>query len=307
MRLSTGNNVHEYDGQTGAFVRVFAAGGGLADVHDSRPAVKGPRVTRRAPVRRRACVLRLPGRCGGASFHPMQTRRVEYRDGNEVFEGHVAQLAGEAKRSAVLVFHAWSGESAVERARAEELARQGHVGFAVDLYGRGVRGDLLGDNSHLMNPLAGDRNLLARRIRAAVEAARALPGVDPERIGAIGYCFGGLCALDLARAALPGVRAVVSFHGLLKAPPKPLAKKITAEVLVLHGYDDPLAPPEDVVALGTELSAAGATWELVAYGRTKHAFTFEGAQFPERGLLYDARAARRSWRTALEFLRETLD
>lgn len=236
----------------------------------------------------------------------MRTTRVEYRDGELVCEGFAAQLAGDGKRPVVLIFHAWSGESSVERAKAEELARQGYVGFAVDLYGKGVRGDLLGDNSHLMGPLASDRGLLARRIEAAVEAARRLPGADPERIGAIGYCFGGLCALDLARHALPGVRAVVSFHGILQAPPKPPAKRITAEVLVLHGYDDPTAPPQDVVALGSELTAAGATWELVAYGRTKHAFSFEGAQKPELGLLYDARAARRSWRTALEFLGEAL-
>src|SRR5690606_26700336 len=103
------------------------------------------------------------------------------------------------------------------------------------------RGDLLGDNGHLMGPLVSDRGLLARRIQASVDAARRIPGVDPERIGAIGYCFGGLCALDLARLAIPGVRAVVSFHGILKAPPKPTGKPITAEVLVLHGYDDPLA------------------------------------------------------------------
>lgn len=236
----------------------------------------------------------------------MRTTRIEYKDGSQVLEGYAAQLAGDTKRPAVLVFHAWSGESAVERAKAEELARQGYVGFAVDLYGKGVRGDLLGDNSHLMGPLASDRGQLARRIQASLEAARRIPGVDPERIGAIGYCFGGLCALDLARLAIPGVRAVVSFHGILKPPPKFPAKPITAEVLVLHGYDDPMAPPQDVVELGAELSAAGATWELVAYGRTKHAFSFEGAQKPEQGLLYDARAARRSWRTAMEFLGEAL-
>ena len=216
-------------------------------------------------------------------------------------------MASEAPRSAVLVFHAWSGQSAVERAKADELARLGHVGFAVDLYGKGNRGELLGDNSALMGPLVSDRKLLARRIAAAVEAVQRVPGVDPERIGAIGYCFGGLCALDLARSNADGVRAVVSFHGILKAPPQKLADAITAEVLVLHGYDDPMAPPEDVVALGAELTAARATWELVAYGNTKHAFTFEGAQFPEKGLLYDARAARRAWRTGVEFLSEALD
>lgn len=236
----------------------------------------------------------------------MRTARVDYRDGELVCEGYSAQLAGEAKRSAVLVFPAWAGLGEVERARTEELARLGHVGFAVDLYGKGVRGDVLGDNSALMGPLVNDRALLARRMLAAVDALKRLPGVDPERIGAIGYCFGGLCALDLARNAVAGLRAVVSFHGLLGAPPTPPKKQITAEVLVLHGYDDPMAPPEHILALGKELTAAGATWELVAYGGTQHAFTFEGAQAPEKGLRYSARAARRAWRTGTEFLAEAL-
>jgi dienelactone hydrolase len=237
----------------------------------------------------------------------MRTHLFDYSDGEQIFEGYAAHLSGSSARPAVLVFHAWSGQSAVERAKAEELARAGFVGIAVDLYGRGVRGALLGNNDHLMGPLVADRALLARRITATVEAARRLPGVDPERIGAIGYCFGGLCALDLARLALPGVRAVASFHGILKPPAALPRRSIPAEVLVLHGYDDPLAPPEDVLALASELSAAEATWELVAYGRTQHAFSFEGAQFPEQGILYDARAARRSWRTALEFLAEALE
>lgn len=237
----------------------------------------------------------------------MHTTTVEYEADGLLCEGFAARRAGGAERSAVLVFHAWSGQSDLERAKAVELARLGHVGFAVDVFGKGNRGDLLGDNGALIEPLVNDRELLGRRIRGAVEAARRLPGVDPERIGAIGYCFGGLCALDLARLGVEGVRAVASFHGLLGAPPKPSGKDITAEVLVLHGYDDPMAPPEDVVALGSELTAARANWELIAYGGTQHAFTFEGAQAPEKGLLYNARAARRAWRTTMAFLAEALD
>jgi dienelactone hydrolase len=237
----------------------------------------------------------------------MWTQTVEYAEGETTCEGFAAVRRGGPPRvPAVLVFHAWGGAGPVERARAESLARLGYLGFAADVYGRGRRGGVHDDNSALMMPFVQDRALLRRRLTAAVAAVAAHPRVDPERIAAVGYCFGGLCALDVARANLPGVRAVVSFHGVLHPPELGPQAPIGAQVLVLHGYDDPLARPAQLVALADELTAARATWEVHAYGQTHHAFTFEGAAHPDRGNVYNARSARRAWNSAVEFLAEAL-
>jgi dienelactone hydrolase len=120
----------------------------------------------------------------------------------------------------------------------------------------------------------------------------------------MGYCFGGLCALDLARAAPSGLLGAVSFHGLLKAPGITPQAPVTAKVLVLHGWSDPMAPPADVEAFGTEFTAAGADWQLHAYGHTLHAFTVEGANAPQNGMAYNANAARRSWASMKAFFEE---
>jgi dienelactone hydrolase len=130
--------------------------------------------------------------------------------------------------------------------------------------------------------------------------------VAPDRIGAIGYCFGGLCVLDLARSAAPGVKGVVSFHGVFHPPNLGEQAPITAKVLILHGYDDPLATPEHVLAIAREFTEAKADWQLHAYGHTTHAFTASGVNLPERGLVYNATADRRSWIAMKNFFEEVL-
>ena len=134
--------------------------------------------------------------------------------------------------------------------------------------------------------------------------------VDPEGywagvyLGALGFCFGGMCVLDLARSGAD-VRGVVSIHGILKPSGLP-ANKIDARILMLHGYDDPLAPPEDVLAIAKELTAAGADWQLHAYGNTVHSFTNPAADNKEGGMVYNEVADRRSWHALMQFLEETL-
>ena len=232
---------------------------------------------------------------------------IAYQDGDEVFVGHVAyDDASAGPRPCIIVTHAWDGLNEPMRARTREYARLGHVGFALDVYGEGVRGGERDDNSHLMGPLLADRALLRRRLLAGVAAARAHPLVDPARLVVIGPCFGGLCALDVARSGAPGVIGVVSIHGVLTAPSDLRGAKISAKVLLLHGWEDPVAPPADVLAIARELTDAGADWQLHAYGHAMHAFTLPGANMPERGILHDPAAARRAAIAVHEFLGELL-
>lgn len=131
----------------------------------------------------------------------------------------------------------------------------------------------------------------------------AMDGVDAHRTAAIGFCFGGKCVIDAARANI-GIKAAVSFHGLFDKPdwlPESPAS-IEAAILVLHGWDDPLAQPSDVLSLAAELTTARVDWQLLAFGHTGHAFTHPRANSPETGMAYDERASRRAWRAAEVFL-----
>ena len=162
------------------------------------------------------------------------------------------------------------------------------------------------ENSALMGPFMADRAMLRRRLLAAVEAAKAHPMVDPARIAAIGYCFGGLGVLDLARSGTLDVRGVVSIHGIFPPPNLGPQGTIGAKILILHGYEDPMAPPQDLLAIAKELTDAKADWQLHAYGHAMHAFTAVGVYAPERGIQYDEAADRRSWIATRNFLDEVL-
>ena len=238
------------------------------------------------------------------------TTTIPYQGHDVEAEGFWAYDATKASpatpRPCVLVGHAWAGQLKSEHDHARRMAEWGYVGFAWDVYGKGVRGDASGDNTPLIAPLLADRALLRSRLLAAIEAAKANPLVDASRVAVIGFCFGGLCALDVARAVVPEVKGVVSFHGLFMPPELGPQSPITSKVLVLHGFDDPLAPPEAMVALQHELTEAQADWQLHAYGNTAHAFTAEAANKPEQGLAYQPDSARRAWATTQAFLEDCL-
>jgi dienelactone hydrolase len=234
------------------------------------------------------------------------TRPVAYRDGDTTLEGYLAcDDEWTEPRPGILIAHTWAGRGEGEEKKARQLAEAGYAGFALDLYGRGVRGRGAVENRRLMQPFIEDRALLQRRMQLAVDEVRALDEVDCDRVAAIGYCFGGLCVLDLARSAAD-IRAAVSFHGLLTPPGNTAGNRIKASVLVLHGWDDPMAKPEALTALGHELSDMGADWQIHAYGNAMHAFTNPAADSADFGTVYQADADRRSWQAMHAFLAERL-
>lgn len=235
------------------------------------------------------------------------TTYYHYRQGVDEFEAYIAFPPGPASvRPGVLLAHDWSGLNQGIRQIAERIAALGYVCFALDVYGKGVRGDELGDNAHLMAPLLSDRACLRRRLLAGVAAAADHPAIDGQRLAVVGYCFGGLCALDLARADPPGLRAAVSVHGGLSPPRLGAQPPIRASVLLLHGWEDPIVPTAEVLAVARELTNAGADWQLHAYGHAMHAFSFAGVDLPERGLRYDPVADRRAWAALTGLLAQTL-
>ena len=229
-----------------------------------------------------------------------EIRSVETPHGGAALEALLVP-AGEGPRPGVLIFPTIMGRSDLELGFARRLAGIGYTAMVADLYGQvglpreGCRG--------LMNGLLGDRALLQERLLAVLESFRAQSEVDAGRVAAIGYCFGGLCALDLARTGAD-LRGVASFHGLFTPPGNREGTAISAKVLALHGWDDPLAPPAAVEALAAELTRAGADWQIHAYGRTMHGFTNPAAAAPENGLQYSVAADRRSWRALVDFLAE---
>jgi len=235
----------------------------------------------------------------------LREQHVEYRDGDALLEGFFCyEDSYSTPLPAVMISHAWGGRDEFVERKARRLAWHGYAAFALDMYGKGKRGHSVEENQALMAPFVQDRALLARRINAALTAVKGLPQVDARRIAAMGFCFGGMCVLDLARSGAD-VRGVVSFHGILKPSGLP-ANKINARILMLHGYDDPLAPPEDVLAIAKEFTAAGADWQLHAYGHTVHSFTNPAADNKEGGMVYNEVADRRSWHALMQFLEETL-
>lgn len=231
-------------------------------------------------------------------------RAVDYAHGGKAYEGILAtDGARGGKRPTVLISHAWAGRGPVEESYAKRLADLGYAGFALDLYGKGVFGKTTAECQALMTPLASNRPHLQERLLHVIDVVKALPEVDASRVAIMGFCFGGLCALDVARTGAD-ISGAASFHGLFGAPGNTKGRKIKAKVIAFHGYDDPMVKPEDVVALGNELTEAGADWQIHAYGGVMHAFTNPQANDPGFGTVYNKRAADRAWKAMGDFLSE---
>lgn len=211
---------------------------------------------------------------------------------------HMHQL-----RPAVLVVHDWSGcnEFALDQARM--MNQLGYIGFAVDMFGEGKTGTTLDEKKALITPLMTNRLLIIERLKAALDTVSNLKEVDATNIAIIGFCFGGLCALDLARSGAE-IKGAVSFHGLLNKPEDLSSKPIKAKVLALHGYDDPMVPPVEVNKFCEEMTEAHVDWQVHAYGNTQHAFTNPEAHDTTLGTVYNGRARQRAFQAMNNFLVE---
>lgn len=232
------------------------------------------------------------------------SKTLDYYDNDARLQAYVACDDGDAgPRPVVLISPTWAGRDRFATGKADEIAGLGYVGFAVDLYGNAKVGSGKDENAKLMQPFMADRGLLQQRMRAALAAARSLPEADPAQCAAVGFCFGGLCVLDLARTGAD-LKGVVSFHGLLGAPGNTAGSTITAKILALHGHDDPMAPPSHMLAFQQEMTEAGADWQAHVYGHTLHAFTNPVANDPDFGTVYQPAASRRSWQAMQCFLAE---
>ena len=232
----------------------------------------------------------------------MHTSNHIYHHQQQALHGHLAfDNTTDKKRPGVLIFHDWSGCNAFASKQAEALADIGYVGLAADLYGDGRVAETTDEKKALMTPLIENRHVLLERIQSAFNALLALPEVDKAQTAAIGFCFGGLCALDLARsgAALSGA---VSFHGLLNRNESLPITPIQSQILVLHGSDDPMAPREQVQNFCDEMTEANADWQLHLYGQTTHAFTNPDANDPALGTQYNPQASHRAFQSMHRFL-----
>lgn len=238
----------------------------------------------------------------------ISSKKINYFDPEtkEEFEGVICfDSSIPDKKPGILIAHAFGGQGEFDENKAKELAKVGYVGFAIDMYGKGKRASNHEEAEKLMSILNQDRALLLERILLALSTLKAHAQVDKNKIGAIGFCFGGKCVLDLARSG-ENIQGVVSFHGVPDKPKNKVDKPISASILLLHGWDDPLARPDQMIELTRELTECNTDWQLLAFGHTGHAFTNPKANSPQSGSFYKESSDKRAWQSMVNFFEEIL-
>ncbi len=238
----------------------------------------------------------------------LHTSAVDYKQGDAALEGYTAYKESmSGKAPGILVVHDWMGLNDHYKKITEKLADLGYIAFAVDIYGKGVRPKDSQQAAAEAGKYISDRGLMRKRVLAGLEELKKNKNVDPKRIAAIGYCFGGTVALELARSGAP-VAGVVTFHGVLDTPTPEDGKNIKAKVLALHGADDPFVPPDQVAAFQDEMRKGGVDWQMVYYGDAVHAFTVPSAGSDKsKGVAYNEKADKRSWEAMKSFFKELFE
>ena len=231
----------------------------------------------------------------------MKTEKITYQSGDNSFEGFLAQPEGDSN-PCVLIAHTWAGRDAFVEEKAKLLTELGYAAFAIDMYGDGKTGKSNEENAGMMQPLLDDREELARRALASLDAVSKIDSIDASKIVIMGYCFGGLVAMDLARTGAD-IKGAVSFHGFL-AGPENSTNEIKAKLLALHGDLDPMVGQDQIESFRQEMTSKKVDWQLHVFGGAMHSFTNPEANDPDFGAVYSKNADERSWKIFTDLLKE---
>lgn len=242
----------------------------------------------------------------GSAGAALREQTVRYGSGGTPLQGYLVwDDAVEGRRPGVLVVHEFWGLNDYARSRARQLARLGYTAFALDLYGDGKAATHPGDATAFMRAVMARADVMQKRFVAAQTVLQQEESVDPGRIAAIGYCFGGYVVLQMARAGVP-LRAVASFHGMLDTDRPAAPGAIAGKVAVFNGADDKMVSPESIAAFRQEMQHAGVDYEFVAYPGARHGFTNPEADAIARRfdlpVAYDAAADQDSWQRLQQLL-----
>ncbi len=232
----------------------------------------------------------------------MSGRIVDYYDDLIECKGYLEIPESTHPVPLVLVAHTWKGRTDFEDQKVTALNDLGYAALSIDIYGGGVNGQSVEENRALIEPFVNNRELFRQRLISAVEFGKTLEGIDSSKIALIGFCFGGLAAIELARSGYD-LSGCISFHGLLNQSDAPF-KKVNTKLLVLHGDKDPMVSSDQILALQDEMTESEADWQFISYGNTYHAFTNPGANDLEMGTVYNHDSDMRSWTAMSNFLEE---
>ncbi len=249
------------------------------------------------------------GLYGSVVFAAIQSKEIHYTaaDGRQLVSYYAYDDAIKGKRPGILVVHEWWGLNDYARRRATQLAKLGYAAMAIDMYGNGQHTEKAGEAMEMMHGVFNDASTSMIRAKAGLDLLKAQPQVDPTKIGAIGYCFGGKIVLDMARAGLP-LNGVASFHGVLATATPAKEGVVKAKILVLYGAADTMVPAADVTAFKAEMKAANVPYEFVVYPNAKHGFSSPDADRLGKenkiDVGYNAEADKESWQKMREFFND---
>jgi dienelactone hydrolase len=232
----------------------------------------------------------------------MSGRIVSYHDESTECEGYLSLPESSQSVPLVLVAHTWKGRSEFEDQKVVALNNLGYAALSIDIFGGGINGSSVEENQALIEPFVKNRQLFRQRLISAVEFGKTIEGIDASKIALIGFCFGGLAAIELARSGYQ-LSGCVSFHGLLNQSDEPF-QKVNTKLLILHGDKDPMVSADQILALQDEMTKSEADWQFISYGNTYHAFTNPSANDIEMGTVYNHDSDMRSWTAMSNFLEE---